>query len=187
MNKIYSRKGDKGTTDLFSGERVEKIDPRVEAYGTVDELNTILGVAKNYASEEVKNIIQNIQIRLFYLTSELATSEKSKVIKMMNENEITELETLIDNLTNKIPPLENFVIPGGKGAGAYIHLTRTVCRRAERRIIAAGKVYQINPLIIKYFNRLSDLLFTLARYSNIIYGEGDTLISRDGIRSQKLG
>ncbi|MHA1527298.1 MAG: cob(I)yrinic acid a,c-diamide adenosyltransferase [Promethearchaeota archaeon] len=182
---IYTKKGDKGETGLFSGEHIEKVDQRVEAYGTVDELNSSLGIAKVYASEFLKKYILRIQAKLFYLASELASKDPEKVIKSANLEDVKTLEEEMDYISSLMPPIESFVIPGGTQAAAFLHLSRTICRRAEREVIRLSKVENINLEVIRYLNRLSDYLFVLSRYANIIDGEGDQLISRDGISFQK--
>lgn len=181
-DKIYTRKGDKGQTSLFSGERVFKTSRRVQAYGTVDELSAAIAIAKLHAPTEVAEILQRIQERLFFLASEIATADPAKVIKKAEPEEVDEFEQLIDELTEKMPVLENFIVPGGTKASAIIHLSRTVCRRAERRIIELKEEEDINPHALKYINRLSDVLFTLARYANYLEGVDDQIISRDGVK-----
>jgi len=181
-SKIYTKKGDWGETSLFSGERVVKSSPRVEAYGTIDELNSMLGTAKTHAKEPLYGIIQKIQERLFFLASEIATRNPEKIIKSAQPEEVEELEKLIDELTEQMPKLENFLVPGGSKCAAILHIARTICRRAERRIIDLNTAEEINPMALKYVNRLSDVLFTLARYANHLEGVPDQLISREGVR-----
>ena len=183
--RIYTRKGDKGETSLFSGERIDKTSSRVEAYGTLDEFNASLGIAKIYSSERVSKIIQEVQEHLFYLTSELATMDPSKVLKPTTSKDVEALERASDELQAELPPLENFIIPGGVKSAAYLHQARTILRRAERRAISLSKEVDINPDLLKYLNRLSDLLFVMARYVNTIEGNGDLLISRNGTFLQK--
>ncbi|MFX0102777.1 MAG: cob(I)yrinic acid a,c-diamide adenosyltransferase [Candidatus Hodarchaeota archaeon] len=183
--RIYTKKGDGGETSLFSGERVEKTSTRVEAYGTIDEFNASLGIAKVYSSEFISNIIQQIQEHLFYLASELATTDSDKVLNPTKSSDVEELEKITDKLQADLPPVENFVIPGGTKSAVYLHQARTILRRAERRIIRLSQEVELNPELLKYLNRLSDLLFVMARYVNTIEGEGDLLISRDGTFLQK--
>jgi cob(I)alamin adenosyltransferase len=189
--RIYTRKGDKGTTGLFSGERIAKDDKRVEAYGTVDELITILGVAKVHSSERIANYLHEIQQVLFYVASELATNrdaiedkEMLDAIKTVSTDDVTRLENIADELVDELPLLKNFVIPGGTKSAAFLHVSRTVCRRAERRIITYSRDSEINPEIVRYVNRLSDLIFVLSRYENLEIGLGDSIISREGTRKQ---
>ena len=181
---IYTKKGDKEETGLFTGEHIEKVDQRVEAYGTLDELNSSLGTAKVYASEFLKKYILQVQVILFYLASELASKDPEKVIKSAKPEDIKTLEEEMDYISSLMPPIESFVVPGGTPTGAFLHLSRTICRRAEREVIRLSKVESINFEVIRYLNRLSDYLFVLARYANLIDGEGDQLISRDGISFQ---
>ena len=181
-SKIYTKKGDKGETSLFSGERVEKTSLRVEAYGTIDELNSMLGIAKAHAKEPLDGIIQKIQERLFYLASEIATRDPGKVINSAQPEEVEELEKIIDDLTEQMPKLENFLVPGGSKCTAILHIARAICRRAERRIIDLRATEDINPMVLRYVNRLSDMLFTLARYANHLEGVPDQIISRNGVK-----
>jgi cob(I)alamin adenosyltransferase len=169
--KIYTKTGDKGETSLFGGERVWKDNLRISAYGTVDELNSILGVAVNeITNKELREVINSIQNDLFTLGSDLASplekENKRFTIPRVNAQFVERLEKLIDNYDSQLPSLRNFIIPGGtKGAG-LIHLARTVCRRAEREVISLAKVEPITEEIKIYLNRLSDLLFVLARFEN---------------------
>lgn len=190
--RIYTRKGDKGTTGLFSGERIDKDDPRVEAYGTVDELITSLGVAKVHSNERIADYIHTIQQKLFLIAAELATNRDSienkeilDGVQQVGEDDVTLLENMADELVEELPLLKNFVIPGGTKGAAFLHVSRTVCRRAERRIIFYARETPINPEIIRYVNRLSDLLFVMSRYENLEEGDGDNIISREGTRKPR--
>ena len=185
--RIYTRAGDKGKTGLLSGERIGKDDPRVEAYGTVDELGTTLGVAKVHASERIAQYIHEIQQKLFLINAELATNTDSlevddplKNLKRITAEDVENLERIADELSEELPLLTNFVIPGGTKAAAFLHVCRTVCRRAERRIVYYAGTSPVNEQLIKYINRLSDLLFVMSRYENIEIGDGDQIISREG-------
>lgn len=188
--RIYTRTGDKGETGLLSGERIDKDSHRVEAYGTVDELISVLGLAKVHTSERIAGHIHSIQQVLFYIAAELATNmhhidsvnDWRKDLKRAGEQDVTELENLADELSEELPQLSNFVIPGGTRGAAFLHQARTVCRRAERRVIAFSRLEQVNGEIIRYLNRLSDLLFVMARYENLQAGDGDYLISRNGVQ-----
>lgn len=167
--KIYTKGGDKGKTSLFGGERVEKNNPRLEAYGTIDELNSILGFAiANELHSKTKNIILNIQNNLFVIGAELATpaNVKSNAIKSIQSYEIKNIEDYIDEIELELKPLSSFILPGGSKSASLLHMARTVCRRAERRIIEVDLEEKINPDIIVYINRISDLLFVLARFEN---------------------
>jgi cob(I)alamin adenosyltransferase len=169
--KIYTKTGDKGKTSLFGGKRVWKDDLRIKAYGTVDELNSVLGLAcSGIKDKELKRVISGIQNELFVAGSDLASPLQKKTGKFQIpriENKNTAgLEKLIDKFDSKIPVLKNFILPGGKKTAAVLHLARTVCRRAEREAVALSNVEKINQEIIVYLNRLSDLLFVLARFEN---------------------
>jgi cob(I)alamin adenosyltransferase len=178
----------------LSGDRIRKDNPRVEAYGTVDELISVLGAAKSYldiSSDPVAKDIHYIQQLLFYVAAELATNPESvdpsdtiMNLRRASTDDVNQLENIADELTEKLPPLTNFVIPGGTHAAAFLHQARTVCRRAERRVIAFSKIQQVNPELIRYLNRLSDLLFVMARYLNQEKGDGDFIISREGVSRQ---
>jgi cob(I)alamin adenosyltransferase len=189
--RIYTRAGDKGKTGLLSGERIDKADPRVEAYGTVDELGTFLGVAKVHSTERIAEYLHRIQQKLFLINAELATNFDSlekedplRSLKRIREEDVEFLETIADELSEELPLLTNFVIPGGTKASAFLHVCRTVCRRAERRIVTFANTHPVNEELIRYINRLSDLLFVMARYENIKIGDGETLISRKGTDTQ---
>ncbi len=190
--RIYTRKGDKGKTGLLSGERIEKDNPRVEAYGTVDELIASLGVAKVHSSQRIAQYIHSIQQILFYIAAELATnvenvkSDDDPILKLkrVEEEDVVELERIADELVEELPLLKNFVIPGGTQGAAFLHVSRTVCRRAERRIISFAENNGVNPEIIRFVNRLSDLLFVMSRFENLECGDGDNVISREGVKKQ---
>ena len=162
---IYTKTGDKGTTSLFDNKRVFKDDIRVESYGTVDELVSFLGLAKNYVEDEdIYNIIQQVQNKLFTLASILATEDSSQVKYRMKEKDIEYLEDKIDDYMGRLGNPTGFIIPGSGKKSGYLHVCRTICRRAERRIITLSKEVELDPLVVKYVNRLSDLLYALARY-----------------------
>lgn len=165
--KIYTKTGDKGKTSLFGGERVDKDDIRVECYGTVDELNSIIGLTvSEITNTEVKKTLQQIQNDLFSLGGELATSIKKEFISPINQKHIEFLENQIDHFEEKLPPLKQFILPGGSKGAALLHLARSVCRRSERLVVKSSKNNVISENIIIYLNRLSDLLFVLARFEN---------------------
>ncbi|MEJ2276759.1 MAG: cob(I)yrinic acid a,c-diamide adenosyltransferase [Candidatus Lokiarchaeota archaeon] len=177
---IYTKKGDKGKTDLLSGERVKKTRGRVEVYGTIDELSSQLGVAKVFSSDFIARYIKEIQETLFFMNAELATTNHENLIKKITPNDIENLEKIIMQLEEKIPKLQSFIIPGGTKSAALLDLSRTVCRRAERRLLTFKEKVNVNPEILKYLNRLSDFLYILARYANLVEGNGDLMISREG-------
>jgi cob(I)alamin adenosyltransferase len=174
LNKIYTRTGDKGTTGLATGERVEKWNLRVEAYGAVDETNSALGVARLHASSDadLDAMLGRIQNDLFDLGADLATPERDKPLGWealrIVEVQVTRLETEIDQMNAAIPPLESFILPGGSALAAYLHVARTVCRRAERLIaeLAATPDEKVSAPALAYANRLSDFLFVAARRAN---------------------
>jgi len=170
MPRIYTRTGDNGTTSLIYGVRVPKNDPRVEAYGTVDEANSIIGLASSFLEqasnqdgEKILNQLHRIQTLLFHVGSELSTPEGKEVPWEMTSDYVKELEEYIDELEKGLPPLNNFILPGGHPAGAELHVARTVVRRAERRI---QEITNVNPHVLSFMNRLSDYLFVAARYVN---------------------
>lgn len=165
MSKIYTRGGDKGSTSLFDLERVSKDDIRVESYGTVDELGAALGVAKNFVDSELREQIEAIQNRLFSVASNLATKDPAKVAVKVKEEAITELEQIIDRYMDARPRAGCFIINGSSKAAAFLHHARTICRRAERRVITLSGIAAVDPLVIKYLNRLSDVLYAMARFS----------------------
>ncbi|MGP8214327.1 MAG: cob(I)yrinic acid a,c-diamide adenosyltransferase [Bacteroidia bacterium] len=164
--KIYTKTGDKGQTSLLGGTRVPKHHIRIEAYGTVDELNSWIGLLRDtIADVQVNSILMEVQDRLLTMGSSLASDPvKSKVkIPRFSENDITVLEKEIDKMDMVLPPMKSFVLPGGHQTVSYCHIARCVCRRAERRVIHLVENEQVDELVIKYLNRLSDYLFTLAR------------------------
>ncbi len=168
--KIYTKTGDRGETGVFGGPRVRKDHARIEAYGTVDELNAILGVARcEKAPPDTVELLQSIQNDLFDLGSELATPdpEKSGAPRIVSE-QITALEAAIDRFEDELPPLKEFILPGGTPAAATLHQARTVCRRAERRVVSLSAEVDgsVSAQAMVYLNRLSDLLFVLARAAN---------------------
>jgi cob(I)alamin adenosyltransferase len=176
---IYTRTGDKGKTSLMGGKRVLKSDPRVEAYGTVDELNSAIGVAiaeVPTSKSKITNVseeLKAIQNDLLDIGSALATPEGVPVEHL--ENRPQDFEKLIDAMTNELPPLSHFILPGGSVAGSHLHLARTICRRAERRIVSLMQVTEIEQPLVIYLNRLSDLLFTMARFVNHIENQKETI------------
>ncbi|WP_042273876.1 cob(I)yrinic acid a,c-diamide adenosyltransferase [[Clostridium] dakarense] len=163
--KIYTKTGDKGQTSLYDGSRVDKDSIRVESYGTLDELNSYIGLCINHARQKDKKILFEVQKELFSVSAELATQNKDKLRKVVVEDDVKKLENIIDEYTNKTEDINAFIIPGTSLVSANLHIARTICRRAERRIITLSKVEEINPLLIKYVNRLSDALYAIARYN----------------------
>lgn len=164
--KIYTKKGDTGQTSLLGGTRVEKNDPRIEAYGTLDELNAFIGLLRDQVQDERQNaVLLRIQEVIFVAESHLAAdSEDSKAyLALMQGDDITLLEKEIDFMNESLPVLTNFILPGGHIAVSSAHIARTVCRRAERQVISLLATYAVDPIIIRYLNRLSDYFFVLAR------------------------
>lgn len=174
--KIYTRTGDDGETGLFGGPRVRKDDPRLEAYGTVDELNSALGWARSLAPPgEIDHLLQQIQGELFELGAELATVDPAAHGTLtLNADHVQAIEEAIDRFEANLPPLRNFILPGGMPAAAALHVARTVCRRAERRLAALATTAALSPVPLVYLNRLGDLLFVLARASNAAAGQIET-------------
>ena len=176
--KIYTKTGDTGETGLYGGTRVPKDAMRVEACGTVDELNACIGfVRSQIQDEEIDAILHHIQNELFDIGADLATLEvHPKAESLRIPPTLTpELEREIDQFEAQLPPLKNFILPGGSAGGATVHLARTVCRRAERCVVTLAKAEPVNPEVLIYLNRLSDLLFVLARTVNHRLGESEPL------------
>ncbi|HET8656156.1 MAG TPA: cob(I)yrinic acid a,c-diamide adenosyltransferase [Longimicrobiaceae bacterium] len=181
--KIYTRTGDRGETGLFGGRRVPKDDARVEAYGEVDELNAVLGLVAaalgEAGDEETVRRVRVLQADLFAIGANLATpapedgGRPNLHIPPLPTTRIGEMEGWIDDAESELPPLRVFILPGGTEAAARLHLARTVCRRAERRVVSLARVAHVDPDAVRYLNRLSDLLFTLARLANHRAGEED--------------
>lgn len=176
--KVYTRRGDRGETDLFGGERVGKHHPRVDAYGEVDELNAVLGTAAAASpNEDVRALLQRIQSALFDLGAYLATPDAAHRAKAglagVGPDEVDGLERAIDGFEEELEPLRSFILPGGTPAAAAFHVARTVCRRAERRVVDLDRSDPLEPAPLQYLNRLSDLLFVLARLENRRAGVSD--------------
>jgi cob(I)alamin adenosyltransferase len=171
--KIYTKTGDDGTTSLFSGGRVSKTHLRVEAYGTVDELNSIIGVARAYQPHTRTDAwLAQVQTQLLNMGADLATPLDSKAdwVIRIDADTVTWLEQSIDEMTAELPELKNFILPGGSLAAANLHVARTVCRRAERIVVQLQDHEPLGDHVLNYLNRLSDFLFTLARWENMQAG-----------------
>ena len=179
LTKIYTRTGDDGTTALGTTKRITKDHPRIAAYGTVDELNTLIGLALAQGLDpKLTKSLKAIQNDLFHLGSELAfpPDEKRKVeVPQIEQRHIDDLEALIDGLNEELDTLENFILPGGSEGAAAMHVARTVCRRAERLVVTLSKDETVRPLSLAYLNRLSDALFVIARHENKQKGVDETL------------
>ena len=193
ITRVYTRTGDKGDTALVGGRRVPKDSPRIEAYGTIDELNAIIGLARVFTAERreqgdappwLDGVLRRLQNELFDLGSELATPADAAYEGMFRVGaaEVTALEKLIDECQKDLEPLKSFVLPGGGRVGGFLHQARTVCRRAERRILALSRAEPIGEWPLKYVNRLSDLLFVLSRWVGKNLGETEYLWER-GLQS----
>jgi len=189
ITKVYTRTGDRGETSLVGGKRVPKDSPRIDAYGTIDELNSVVGLARVFNEESLDageahqfldEVLCRLQDELFDLGSELATPPEFFQPGMcrVGDDEIVRIEKLIDKCQEDLEPLNSFVLPGGGRIGAYLHQCRTVCRRAEREILRLSRTEDINDQAIKYVNRLSDLFFVLSRWIAKQTGEPEFLWQR---------
>ena len=179
--KVYTRTGDAGTTSLVGGTRVAKTDMRLEAYGTVDELNSFIGLLCTRQpiidNPEILSTLHSVQSRLFDIGAYLATDNSTNPQLQpsgLSESDITHLEQSIDTMTAVLPPLTSFILPGGCTAACYAHLCRTVCRRAERRVLALEPEITVAQIVVKFINRLSDYFFTLSRYVNLLTSNSET-------------
>lgn len=165
--KIYTKTGDLGETGLWGGQRVLKFHSRIEAYGTVDECNAVLGlVLASNLPPQLGPFLTAIQHRLFVIGGQLASPQPSSHLPVLAESDITLLETWIDELVEQLPPLKTFILPGGTLSASYLHLARTICRRAERKSVELYQTDPVDPLLLTYLNRLSDFLFVAARFAN---------------------
>lgn len=177
--KIYTRTGDSGTTGLFGGPRVAKDDQRIEAYGTIDELNAVLGVIRTGSIEDdIDAELKWVQHHLFSIGAELASPDPDQhQLRIIGEQHATQLEQWIDSHEADLPPLRNFILPGGTPSAAHIHLARTLCRRAERRVVTLANHpdANISEVLIVFLNRLSDYLFVLSRAMNLRAGVEDVI------------
>jgi cob(I)alamin adenosyltransferase len=189
ITKVYTRTGDNGETALVGGKRVPKDSARIDAYGTIDELNSIVGLARAFNEEKLSEgeahrfldlVLRQIQDELFDLGSELATPPDffQEGMYRVGEPEIKKIEQLIDECQKSLEPLKSFILPGGGKLGAYLHQCRTVCRRAEREILRLSRVEELSEWPVKYVNRLSDLFFVLSRWISKQTGEAEYLWQR---------
>jgi cob(I)alamin adenosyltransferase len=179
LTKIYTRQGDEGDTQLSGGQRVAKDSLRICAYGSVDELNSHIGVALSIGLvERLTEMLLDIQNELFHLGSDLSFLEEDKAkfeIPQIEERHIVRLEKQMDEMLQTVGPLQNFILPGGAPGAAQLHVARTVCRRAEREVIALARQEAVGSFVIPYLNRLSDALFVMSRYENHQKGVSETL------------
>lgn len=166
--KVYTRGGDQGETSLFGGKRVSKADARVEAYGEVDELNSLLGVARSALQDgsDLDEKLAVLQSALFDVGGELAAPDPEQKVPRVSDGEVEELEGWIDACERELEPIRSFILPGGATAAAVLHHARTVCRRAERRVVSLAADEPVSDVVVRYLNRLSDLLFVMARVVN---------------------
>jgi len=178
--KIYTKTGDKGETALYGGTRVSKASARVDAYGTIDELNAFIGIAKSHIDDsDCLKQLAEIQYDLFTLGSEAATpmdkvylaNGKSRLPVTIKEEDISKLEVWMDKMDESLEPLQFFILPGGGKAATFLHAARTICRRAERGMVFLNETEEVRPELIKYLNRLSDYLFVMARYASMLDNE----------------
>lgn len=176
MPKVYTKTGDKGETGRFDGTRVPKNDPLIEVNGTIDECNSLLGLARSYVKDgKLDSILSNFQSQLIVAGSEVTNVKHDERLPFITEDEITAMERLIDELEKELEPLRNFILPAGGKASAHLHLARTVSRKVERRLVALRESVEVNPVLLAYFNRLSDTLFVLARYAARLDGRPDEI------------
>ena len=183
LTKIYTRGGDAGETSLGDGSRVSKLDARIAAYGTVDELNSLLGlVVAGECPSDVRDVLVRVQNELFDLGADLSVPLEHDGRLRTTQEQVDALEDACDRFNAELPELRSFVLPGGSEAAARLHVARSVCRRAERETLAAAGVHALNPLTLVYLNRLSDLLFILARAVNAAGGHEEPLWRPGGSR-----
>lgn len=196
ITKVYTRTGDRGETALVGGKRVAKDSPRIDAYGTVDELNSIVGLARVFNEENLDagdghqfldTVLCQIQDELFDVGGELATPAEAfqEGMYQIGKDQIERLEKWIDQCQKDLEPLKSFILPGGGRIGAYLHQSRTVCRRAEREVLRLSRQEEINPRVLQYLNRLSDLFFVLSRWIAKQSGEPEYLWQRGLIEKGK--
>jgi cob(I)alamin adenosyltransferase len=175
--KVYTKTGDKGTTSLFGGSRVSKANDRIETYGTVDELNSHIGLLRDQpVNSERQELLVEIQDRLFTIGSILATEPGNTKVKIptLIDSDVELLEKEIDAMEEHLPPMKNFVLPGGHQSVSFCHIARCVCRRAERLVIGLSENEEVQPIVIQYLNRLSDYLFVLSRKMTAELGASET-------------
>ncbi|MDE1853546.1 MAG: cob(I)yrinic acid a,c-diamide adenosyltransferase [Thaumarchaeota archaeon] len=165
---LYTRRGDKGDTSLYGSKRVQKDDPRVEAYGTIDELNSVLGVVVSGSKDRaLASSLKEVQRLLFVAGGDAACElDLSQSVPRISASDTARIEEMTDELLAKLPTLKNFILPGGTQTAAMLQVARSVCRRAERRILTASKSHEMNPELVPFFNRLSSYLFNLSRRAN---------------------
>lgn len=174
MPKIFTKTGDKGETGRFDGTRVQKNDPLIEVNGTIDECNSLIGLARSYVEDEqLDSILRNFQSQLLVAGSDITNVKHDGRLPSITERDITCMEELIDSVEEDLEPLKNFILPAGGMVSAHLHLARTASRKVERRLAALRETTEVNPVLLAYFNRLSDTFFVLARYAAKISGQAD--------------
>jgi cob(I)alamin adenosyltransferase len=180
--KIYTRTGDDGQTGLYGGGRLPKSDVRIVAYGSIDELNAQLGVCRAVGlASEVDQLVARLQNEMFSLGAELSSpSGRAPAELCLGDEDVARLEGEIDCFDAQLPPLKTFILPGGTAASAALHVARAVCRRAEREVVALAQTAAVRPTVLRYLNRVSDLLFVLARYANYAANSSDVLWQKKG-------
>lgn len=186
---IYTKGGDKGQTSLYDGQRVDKDSPRVETYGLFDELNANVSVAEKLCvSEENREILRRVEYKMFFLQGEIATADTKKFLEnstVIQEDDISFLEKVIDKYTNELPKVTSFILPGTSLAGAQLHVCRTVCRRAERQFVRFLKTERMRPVLEKYVNRMSDFFYIMAR-SEDFESEVNELVNKVSDKYDKI-
>ena len=171
---MYTKRGDKGETSLYGPRRVQKDSPRVEAYGTIDELNSILGAVISKCDDpKTSSDLKDVQRMLFVAGGDAASDLDANDVPRIGPEDTLKVERMTDELLNTLPPLKNFILPGGTETGAMLHVARTVCRRAERRLLSASRSEEMNPELLPFFNRLSSYLFNLSRHVNAAKGKDE--------------
>ena len=174
MPKIFTKTGDKGETGRFDGTRVPKNDPQMEVQGSIDECNSAIGLARAYINDEKLNgILKNFQSLLLVAGSEVTNVTHDRRLPYISEANITAMEDLIDDVEEKLNPLTNFILPAGGKAAAHLHVARAASRKVERRLVSLRDTSDVNPILLAYFNRLSDTLFVLSRYASKLAGIND--------------
>lgn len=174
MPKIFTKTGDKGETGRFDGTRVPKNDPQMEVQGSIDECNSAIGLARAYVSDDQLNaILKQFQSLLLVAGSEITNVSNDKHLPFITDGNITQMEELIDDVEEELEPLTNFILPAGGKAAGHLHVARAASRKVERRLVTLRKTSDVNPVLLAYFNRLSDTLFVLARYASKLDGISD--------------
>jgi cob(I)alamin adenosyltransferase len=176
MPKIFTKTGDKGETGRFDGTRVPKNDPQMEVQGTIDECNSAMGLARAYITDELLNgVLKNFQSLLLVAGSEVTNVSQNQRLPFISDANISQLEELIDRIEKELPPLTHFILPAGGKAAAHLHVARAASRKVERRLVTLRATAEVNPVLLAFFNRLSDTFFVLARYAAKLDGISDEI------------